>query len=86
MEKRGNQDYRRLINRGLDIWGGVINVYKRTGVNRSGDVAAQARELAVAVLIGFYLANHCICCRSNHEEPHQNERSQPQITIFSPIG
>lgn len=85
MEKRGNQDHRRLTNRSLDIWGCMINVYERTGVNRSGDVAAQARELAVAVLIGFYLANRLIRCRSNHEEPHQKERSPPQITIFSPI-
>lgn len=70
MEKRGNQDHQLFTNRSLDMWGSVINVYKRTGVNRSGNVAAQAGELAVAVLINFYLANHCIRCRSNHEKPH----------------
>jgi hypothetical protein len=51
MEKRGNQDHRQLTDRSLDIWGCVINVDKRTGVNRSGEPAAAAGIDIIKILL-----------------------------------
>jgi hypothetical protein len=85
MEKSGDQKHRYKLNRDLDIRGRDFNVDNRTGLDRSGDVAAKAREQAFTILIGYLLANHRIrrCC--DHEEYHQKQYSPPQATIFSLI-
>ena len=84
MEKSGNQEHRCCRYRSLEICGHMLNVDNWTSVNHSGDVAADAREKAVAVLVGLYLTNRRIRHRRYREERHQNERSHSQVMMFSP--
>lgn len=84
MEKSGDQEHRCYDYRSRDICGQGFNLDNRTGVDRSGDVAAEARKQAVAVLVGFYLANRRIRHRCDRKERQQNERSHPQVMVLSP--
>jgi hypothetical protein len=84
MEQSGDQKYRRYADRDLGIWDHIFKVDNRTGVDYSRDVATDTGEQAVAVLVGYFLANHHVGHSCHHEECHQEDCSPPQATVFSP--
>lgn len=64
--------------------GHVFNVNIGTGVDQTGDVAADAGQQAIAVLIGIDLANRRVRHRHHREEAHQKKNPKPQVLMVSP--
>lgn len=84
MENSGGQDYRCFRDLSLDMCGHVFNVDSGAGVDHPGDVATDAGEEAIAVLISIYLANCRVRYSHHREEAHQDKDRPPQALMLPP--
>ena len=67
VENVGDCQHWCFSDRRLDKGNHLFNVNNVPGVNHPGDVAADARELAVAILVSLNLAHHRVRHRRHGE-------------------